>query len=160
MNLNLTQEQAQAVIDAQERELKALRLRLTQAHVTMKYMVRMTGQLTPMLRTQAVAALQELLDSDQPEGPDDWGYQPRYNHSVLEELIEQYQALERDPKWSVIYGIELPMLSYLWQFAVNRHNDSRARNVVCDVERLMTKYLWRSGEPETPDHFSTPGLES
>jgi hypothetical protein len=33
-----------------------------------------------------------------------------------------------------------------------------ASNTEGQVQRLMTNYLWREGEPATPSHFSSPGL--
>ena len=79
MQLKLTAAQAQTVIDSQARELAALKLRLKRAHVTLKYMTRATGQLTPALLQSAVASLQSLIDCDQPEDRDDFGFSPRYD---------------------------------------------------------------------------------
>ena len=121
-------------------------------------MTRATGQLTPALLQSAVASLQSLIDCDQPEDRDDFGFSPRYDHGAIESVIEQYEALKQDPKWNTHHGLKVPLLGYLFQYAVNGHDERAARNLEYEIERLMTSYLWVKGEPETPDFFSSNGL--
>lgn len=158
MNLKLTEAQAQAVINAQAAEIAALKLRMVKAHVTMKYL-NGRRELKREVIERAIAHIRDLIAGDEYRVDDEGAeHLPQYNHEALEATIAQYEALYTDKASHYGTMIMVPYLSYLYQFATNGYDDVRASNTEGQVERLMTNYLWREGEPETPSHFSSPGL--
>lgn len=154
MKLELTEAQAQAVINSQERQIAALRLRLVRAHVTMKYLTGTKQCLTVAQIKAAMNHLMGLIESDSRQG-EETGYRD-LDHDAIEARHAEYAALlERDNDVR-----KVPVLGYHYQFVINGHDDVSARNVEGHVKSLMTKYLWVEGEPETPAYFSSPGLSS
>lgn len=154
MNLDLTQEQAQAVISSQAAQLKALKLRMRRAHVTMKYLVRASVNVTVGQVNDAIAHLNSLIDSDS-EQAERTGYSD-IDHRVVEQRIEELQAFLDSGDTKRWNRVKLPVLSYHYQFIVNGYDDSAASNVAFETNELMNKYLWRDGEPLTPNFFSSP----
>lgn len=156
MNLKLTEEQAQAVINSQEAKLGKLNMRLKRAHVTMKYLTRVTRTLSIAEIEKVIKHLEGLMDSDSRQA-EETGYSD-LNHTAVLERQDEYKALlelEDTKRWE---KAKVPMLGYLYQYATNGYDDMAARNVEFEVNELMEKYLWRKGEPETPDFFSSHGL--
>lgn len=152
MNLNLTQDQAQAVIDSQAEQIKALKLRLAKAHVTMKYLTRAELPVTPAELRSVIAHLEEAMDADNVQAAET-GYSD-LNHGAMQERVEQFQKL-LDQAGS--RSVKLPMLGYHHVY-LRSFSDGEANNVESYVASLMTKHLWREGEPETPNFFSSHGM--
>ena len=109
MNIELTAEQAQAVINSQAAQIAALKQRMIKAHVTMKYL-NGRRELKRDVIAAAIAHIRGLIADDEYR-VDDEGFEhlPQYNHEALEATIAQYEALYTDK--SSHYGSMIMVLS-------------------------------------------------
>ena len=157
LELTVTAEQAQSIIDSQQREISALKGRLIRAHITSKYLARASAYVTPTRIELAIKELRSMIDNDQPDDAEDYGFQPRYDHSKIEDMILKMAELSERKDFHKDFGIRLPIISEMYQI-INRSawdddTDSLESKVI-----MLQGYLHKDGEPETPDFFSSDGV--
>jgi hypothetical protein len=160
MKLELTDEEAQKVINSQRKEIGTLRGRLLRAHICTSYL---NGEHVVRLNAKeidgAISHMRELIEGDQPEGPEDWGFTHRYDHDAIEERIMEFEQLKKLKDYNPHYGVNVPIFSYPFWYVATKYDDQKTRSQINMFEKLR-EYLWKEGEPVPPNHFSSNGVSS
>jgi hypothetical protein len=158
MKIELTAEEAQRVINSQRKEIGALKGRLIRAYIctnylTSEHVVRLTGREID----GAIAHMRGLIDQDQPEGPEDWGFVHQYDHEEIEKRIKEFEDLKKQDQYSPHHGARVAVYSYPFWYVATAYDDQRSRSQVDMFEKLR-EYLLKDGEPVPPNHFSSNGV--
>lgn len=159
MNVELTADEAQRVINSQRKQIGDLKGRLLRAHICTSYLN--SEHVVPLTDKQLEAAIKHmrgLIDSDQPSGPEDWDFHRQYDHEAIEERIKEFEVLLAKSKEKFSHNrVNVPIYSYAFWYIMTSYDDSRARGQV-DMFESLRKYLWKEGEPVPPNHFSSNGV--
>jgi len=152
MNLELTETEAQAVINSQRAKLGVLQGRLTRAHVCWHYVNSQKAYITPEQVEKAIKYLTHQLEQC-------YCHERDLDEDEITDLIKQYKDLreQRFPLWHEKRGAEVPIMGMLYQLVINDMDAKKASYNVHHFEE-MPKYLWKEGEPVAPKHFSSNGV--
>lgn len=152
MNLELTADEAQRVINSQRREIGELKGRLARAWTATHYIDNKYygAYLKPTQIDAARGHLKDLLHLAECGNPD-------YSEDDISELIKLYDDLKTSKDYNEYNGIRVSLFDFAFLFIMTNYDERVARQQSKSMEELR-KFLVKDGEPIPPDHwFSGPG---
>lgn len=156
MNLELTADEAQRVINSQRREISELKGRLRRAWTQTHYMDGKSypgAFLTPTMIDAAIKHLKDLRHLAECGNPD-------YSETECEELIALYENTKKERDYNQYRGIKVSMFDFRFLFVVTNYNERAAIQHSESMVNLR-KHLLKDGEEAPPTHwFSGPGDKS
>lgn len=153
MKIELTEDEAQRVINSQRREISELKGRLKRAWTQTHYMDSQHypgAWLTPAMVDGAIKHLKDLLHLAECGNPE-------YSSEELEETIALFENTKKEKNWNNYSGIKVSMYDFRFLFVVTNYNERVARTH-SESMKALREFLLKDGEEQPPNHwFSGPG---